>query len=278
MGVLPDNLISELGLASTVTRQGATVSGSHTTHHYQSLLRQIHYANRKPAYYLNRAFKLSCSELGGRFTSNEYIQTVTIIHPQLSIDKAAAMGGSGSSSDVSNGEESYRDDKNKNAHIAHEQLPTPVPAHIQNNPHHVELKQAHAVKDVYFTSNAMEGVAVNSAGHAVTIIIVVCVGFLMFMVVLGVIRVRAAHARHTSEDAADAEMAWDDSSLNITVNPMEQQLEMSEAQRLRDDDDDDDDSSDDGSNFNDDMDSSEDEETPATGGGKQKELEWDDKM
>jgi len=271
--VLPDNLISELGLASTVTRQGATVSGSHTTHHYQSLLRQIHYANRKPAYYLNRAFKLSCSELGGRFTSNEYIQTVTVIHPQLSVDKAAALGGS-SSSDLSNGEESYRgDDKNKNAHIA-QQLPTPAPAHIQNSPHHVELKQAHAVKDVYFTSNAMEGVAVNSAGHAVTIIIVVCVGFLMFMVVLGVIRVRAAHARHTSEEVADAEMAWDDSSLNITVNPMEQQLEMSETQRLRDDDDDDDDSSDDGSNFNDDMDSSDDEEP----GTKQKELEWDDKM
>lgn len=275
--VLPDNLISELGLASTVTRQGATVSGSHTTHHYQSLLRQIHYANRKPAYYLNRAFKLSCSELGGRFTSNEYIQTVTVIHPQLSVDRAAAMSGS-SSSDLSGGEESYKDDdKNKNAHIAHQQLPTPAPAHIERIPHHAELRQpqGHAVKDVYYSSNALEGVAVNSAGHAVTIIIVVCVGFLCFMVVLGVIRVRAAHARHTSEEVADAEMAWDDSSLNITVNPMEQQLEMSETQRLRDDDDDDDDSSDDGSNFNDDMDSSDDEEDV---GPKQKELEWDDKM
>lgn len=75
--VLPDNLIAELGLAASITRQGATVSGAHTTHHYQSILRQIHYANRKPAYYLNRAFKLSCSELGGRFTSNEYVQTVS---------------------------------------------------------------------------------------------------------------------------------------------------------------------------------------------------------
>ena len=74
--LLPDNLISELGLASSTTRQGATISGAHTTRHYQSILRQIHYANRKPAYYLNRAFKLACSELGGRFTSNEYVQTV----------------------------------------------------------------------------------------------------------------------------------------------------------------------------------------------------------
>ena len=43
---------------------------------FQTVLRQLHYANRKPAYYLNRAFKLTCSQLGGRFTSNEYLQTV----------------------------------------------------------------------------------------------------------------------------------------------------------------------------------------------------------
>ena len=41
------------------------------------------------------------------------------------------------------------------------------------------------------------------------------------MVVLGVIRVRAAHTRGATQDLADTEMAWDDTSLNITVNPME---------------------------------------------------------
>jgi len=58
-------------------------------------------------------------------------------------------------------------------------------------------------------------------GHAVTIIIVVCVGFLLFMIVLGVIRIRAAHHRAAQEENADTEMAWDDSALTITVNPME---------------------------------------------------------
>ena len=54
-----------------------------------------------------------------------------------------------------------------------------------------------------------------------TVIIVVCVGFLLFMIVLGVIRIRAAHQRSQQKEMADAEMAWDDSALNITVNPME---------------------------------------------------------
>lgn len=61
-----------------------------------------------------------------------------------------------------------------------------------------------------------------------TVIVVVCGGFLVCLVVLGVIRVRAAHSRHagatpapSADHTADAEMAWDDSPLNITLNPME---------------------------------------------------------
>lgn len=49
----------------------------------------------------------------------------------------------------------------------------------------------------------------------------VCVGFLILMIVLGVIRIRAAHHRAAQEEMVDTEMAWDDSALTITVNPME---------------------------------------------------------
>jgi hypothetical protein len=43
---------------------------------YDDYLFQVTYTNKKPAYYLNRQFKISCSELNGRFVSNEYSQTV----------------------------------------------------------------------------------------------------------------------------------------------------------------------------------------------------------
>lgn len=65
------------GMAARVSKDGVTISGSDMVYNYQQVLRQIVYTNRKPAYYLNRVFKLTCSELNGRFTSNEYVQTVS---------------------------------------------------------------------------------------------------------------------------------------------------------------------------------------------------------
>ena len=57
------------------------------------------------------------------------------------------------------------------------------------------------------------------------VIIVVCVGFLAFMIVLGVIRIRAAHQRTQEVQVEEKqEMEWDNSALTITVNPMDQEV------------------------------------------------------
>ena len=55
-------------------------------------------------------------------------------------------------------------------------------------------------------------------------IIVVCVGFLLFMIVLGVLRIRAAHNRRVPSMDERPEMEWDNSELNITVNPIDQEV------------------------------------------------------
>lgn len=64
-------------MVARISKDGVTVSGSDMFYNYQQVLRQVVYTNYKPAYYLNRVFKLTCSELNGRFTSNEYVQTVS---------------------------------------------------------------------------------------------------------------------------------------------------------------------------------------------------------
>lgn len=107
--------------------------------------------------------------------------------------------------------------------MIHPQPKEPIVAHATINKHSVEIKPASVISHDYVTQNDRLNIATVAGGgtHAVTIIVVVCVGFLMFMIVLGVVRIRAAQNRSTNEEAQDSEMTWDDSALTITVNPME---------------------------------------------------------
>lgn len=54
---------------------------------------------------------------------------------------------------------------------------------------------------------------------------VICVGFLVFIVVLGVIRIRSASQRSVEVNVEEKqEMEWDNSALTITVNPMDSEV------------------------------------------------------
>ncbi|VVC89502.1 unnamed protein product [Leptidea sinapis] len=145
-------------IQATLTRDGANLVGTDNVNNYQ----------KKPAYYLNRVFKLTCSELNGRFTSNEYVQTLTVVHPRAVND-------------------------------IHAQRPSGV------------ADKMDVARDKLLRRRCPEPVVV--------------------LVALGVARARAAREHRESDTRKtvarhrvphDAEMAWDDSALTITVNPMDE--------------------------------------------------------
>ncbi|XP_011309111.1 calsyntenin-1 [Fopius arisanus] len=261
-----DTLHQFRSISSRIDRDGVVLSGADTPYKYQQLIRLITYTNRKPAYYLDRVFKLTCSELSGRFASNEYVQTLAVIHP-----------------------------KEKATSPPHQSTETPSIAKIlEPLPGHSQLSRHHAdISDEYSTINLHEGsrtVSGSSGGsHAITIVAAACIGFLLLMAVVGAARVRGAtKQRRTASDelAAETEMAWDDSGLAITVNPMDRLTDDNNTQNPHQRDDDAEDSgtsdSDDDSFRDDDLDTTDCENDCDLANGRHRrhhnaphDLEWD---
>ncbi|KAH9514163.1 Calsyntenin-1 [Bulinus truncatus] len=150
--------------------------------------------------------------------------------------------------------------------------PVPKPANIMSN-----------VQGIHQTLKGSNSESLHSPGAAssnlgMVAIIVVCVGFLLFMIVLGVIRIRAAHKRTQVVQVDEKqEMEWDNSALNITINPMEQEMfEYEDGARPTFPEDSDTDEDEESSMQGDYGDSTEDEEPAPQGKGPVgNELEWD---
>jgi len=65
----------------------------------------------------------------------------------------------------------------------------------------------------------------RATGAGIAVIAVVCIGFLVFLVVLGVARIRSTQRRTVEVNMEERqEMEWDNSALNITVNPLDHEV------------------------------------------------------
>ncbi|XP_061380159.1 calsyntenin-1 [Danaus plexippus] len=206
-------------IRATLTRDGVSLTGADTVENYQQVLREIEYSNKKPAYYLNRVFKLTCSELNGRFTSNEYVQTLTVEHPRAASDtRALRPAGLADKMDV------VREHTSNNIEPAVAMnVPRAFASHSQHSQHSAEIPAAR-VLDLHERHNS---------NNVAVVIGAVMAGAVVALVVVVAARVRAARpsplARPSPRPrplrANDTEMAWDDSALTITVNPMEEATE-----------------------------------------------------
>ncbi|XP_070986975.1 calsyntenin-2-like [Oncorhynchus clarkii lewisi] len=165
-------------LDTTNSTSGMSIYGVDSMSNYEQVIRQVHYHNWHPTQTPDRKFRLTCSELNGRYTSNEFTLEISVLH------KSEA------------GE-----------HVNHMVAP---PQYMQVV-HHPAM-----VHSLYPT----HGSGVPSAA---TVVIVICIAALVVVVVLGIYRIHLTHQQEcrSSDTTKEGELDWNDSALNITVNPME---------------------------------------------------------
>eukprot|EP00058_Branchiostoma_floridae_P005053 XP_002590541.1 hypothetical protein BRAFLDRAFT_86219 [Branchiostoma floridae] len=233
---VPKEDLARLRLEKSAATNGLVIKGVDTIANYEDILRKVVYRNSKAGDYFDRVLKLKCSEMNGRYESNEYavelkvLHTLNVANPESHVKVAAAVAQN-------------------------------VPAQFIHSKGVQEAAVPHQVPQVVASS--------QSANVVTSLVIVICVGFLIFMIVLGVYRIRAANRRNMDSEwdqAGEPRMEWDSSDLTITVNPMDVEYEGAES----DSSDDDDDSAHDDSDSSDD-----DDEPPREVLGYGQELEWD---
>ncbi|XP_053481527.1 calsyntenin-3 [Ictalurus furcatus] len=174
--------LKEKGLDIINTTAYIAITGAESISVYEDILRSVRYRLAKGSARFERRFRLSCSEMNGRYTSNELTLEVNFLHSLDSLHHPSHLLAS----------------QQQFLHPSHHA--GELSGHTLPNPHR---------------NSVVPGAA--------TVIIMVCVGFLVVMVILGVFRIRSIHRRGEGARGAGKESSsqWDDSALTIIVNPME---------------------------------------------------------
>uniref|UniRef100_G3P662 Calsyntenin-3 n=1 Tax=Gasterosteus aculeatus aculeatus TaxID=481459 RepID=G3P662_GASAC len=170
------DVVRERGLEIINTTAYIAITGAESISVYEDVLRSVHYRLAKGSARFERRFRLSCSEMNGRYTSNELTLEVNFLHSLDSLYQPSHLLAS----------------QQQFLHPSHHA--GELSGHTLPNPHR---------------NSVVPGAA--------TVIIMVCVGFLVVMVILGVFRIRSIHRRieGAGGEAKEGTSQWDDSALTI---------------------------------------------------------------
>ncbi|XP_077168337.1 calsyntenin-1 isoform X2 [Paroedura picta] len=236
--------LQQKGMEMSSSSLGLIITGVDTMASYEEVLHLIRYRNWHAATLFDRKFKLVCSELNSRYVSNEFKVEVNVIHTANPVDHAS---------------------------------------HIAAQPQFVQPVH-HSFVDLSGHNLANPHPGFSVVPSTATVVIVVCVSFLVFMIILGVFRIRAAHQRtmRDQDSGKENEMDWDDSALTITVNPMETYEDQHSSEEEEEEEEEE---SEEGEEEEDDITSAESESSEEEEGEheedrqnvtRQQQLEWDD--
>uniref|UniRef100_A0A3Q3KAR2 Calsyntenin-2 n=1 Tax=Monopterus albus TaxID=43700 RepID=A0A3Q3KAR2_MONAL len=78
-------------LDATNSTSGMSIYGVDSMSNYEQVIRQVRYYNWRPAQLTERRFRLTCSELNGRYTSNEFNLEVSVLHNSETVEHVNHM-------------------------------------------------------------------------------------------------------------------------------------------------------------------------------------------
>lgn len=169
-------LSSNLDIKTNINKDGVEMIGYDSIENYLNILRSLVYINRKPAYYLNRVFKLSCSQLGEQFRSTEFTLTLTVLHPKQQQSFApATVDAIKPTTTVEKPASVVREHDNTNL-FAH------VLLHVPQDVAESHSKITH--------SRMINQQGNGSVTHSTLLIVVICVSFVLLICGVGIARLR----------------------------------------------------------------------------------------
>ncbi|VDN59109.1 unnamed protein product [Dracunculus medinensis] len=179
-------------------KQGIFLKGKEKATVYRDILSRIHYFNIRADSFDKRIYSVQCAMNGGKISSNEFLITMIIEAPTHN-NIANANAASGAEHDAEPGLEQINNNRLQN--ILEMDLP---------RPNALISRHGHA---------ASQGVLA-----AIAMIVIVCVGFLLVLLVIGVLRMQDSPLPRRRKNRKNPEnsMEWDNSGMNITINPLEQ--------------------------------------------------------
>ncbi|XP_067401985.1 calsyntenin-3 [Emydura macquarii macquarii] len=185
--------LQQRGLELINTSAYFTITGVESIAVYEEILRQVSYHIHHGAALYERKFRLSCTEMNGRYSSNEFTVEVNVLH---NVNRAAHP------SHILNSQQFM--------HRGHH-LPPELSGHSLANVHH----------------NSM----VPSAATTIIMVCVGFLALMVILGILRIHSLHRRGAGPEAPGAAggapagastkESDMFWDDSALTIIVNPME---------------------------------------------------------
>lgn len=191
--LLDGALLQQRGLELVNTSAYLTITGVESIAVYEEILRQVSYHINHGAALYERKFHLSCTEMNGRYSSNEFTVEVNVLH-----------------------------NMNRAAH----------PSHILSSQqfvhqgHHLPAElSGHSLASTH--SSPM----VPSAATVIIVVCVGFLALMVILGILRIHSLHrrgvgqevpgAAESGHSGAGGKESDMFWDDSALTIIVNPME---------------------------------------------------------